>query len=738
MKKYFIMGAAAALLTTSCSTDVVDNTQVDNTGKEKILLSAGDDQSALISRAGFGSQTRIVARIVSESRGTESAKCVKTVLNASAQEGGKDFSNVSYASDTYVRYWDDAHGRNSILSVYAVAVPDKNSYIENATTKYYVNESMLTGTSEWSTDDTDANNISWTVSSTQTTDKLATEDLAYSNNIQQTGENGVYTWNYSTGKYPEGATNASRHTYTVDAVDYTDGRLYFTQNGKTIKEAVTTDPGHFDRGQLEFHHALSRIQVNLKRGDGYSGTLSLTGNLQLNDMPYSGTLNIKTGAWAASPTIGNLNMAKWATADATVYGTAPNTFTAELTYEAQMLPGYEFTDADNVNAMEFVVDGNTYYITNKMLRAALTSGNYTMQQEKRYIFNITVAKNKIQNITATVANWVNVEAQQFPINNSHVTFEFKAPTGSTTCGIDEIKFYKYEQTLTEITTDNEYSAPATGAENKAFDGPATLSGTGPYTADDWYYKDNKTAYHFRTLNAKATLSFDNTNKNKFTMSAGETATTDYHWGAPMINDVATKLVYSSTNGFVDNIEKGIVSASASTNLTIQELHMMSNIVVKLQTVTGSAAITVDNATVTITNLYTEADVDMGTGKITPKTNGNNVMTCGTGDKTKEHTYTVIPQDLDRGAGSDPRYVGITIRTTDNNEYYIITDLSTILAETVDNERNQTQGQAIKTWFPGHTYTYTFTLSKKQIEAITATVADWVNVTGANTNLDLEK
>lgn len=733
MKKYLLLGAAAALLTTSCSTESVDNTDVDNSGKEKIVLGAGDDQTALISRAGFKEKTRIVARYVSEKRGGGDAKCVTTLLTAK-EAGSKTYSDVEYV-DTYTRYWDDAYGRNSILSVYAVAIPNQKN--DEAGTN--LPTTILKGSSTWGTDYATDNTIDWAVDQTQTEALLAGEDLTYSNNIQETGKKGVYIWDYSTGKYPVGADNASEHKYTVESVEKTDGRLYFTQNGKTIKEAVTTDPGHFDHGQMEFHHALSRIQVNLKKGDGYTGTLALTGNLQLNNMPYSGTLDIKAGTWAASPTKGNLNMAQWATADKTAYGVAPNTFTAELTYEAQMLPGYEFTDADNVNAMEFVVDGNTYYITNKMLRAALTSDNYTMQQEKRYIFNITVAKNKIQNITATVAPWVDVTAQNFEINNSHVTFEFKAATG-TACGIDDINFYKYEQTLTQVYTDNSYSAPASGTASQAFDGPATLSDSnsdGKFETN-WYYKDNKTAYHFRTLNDQAAATFDESSKNKFTMAAGATATTDYHWGAPMIKSDETKLAYSSTDGFAANIEKGIVSASASTNLTIQELHMMSNIVVKLKTVTGSAAINVDNATVTITNLYTAADVDMGTGKITPNTNGNNVMTCGTGDKTKEHTYSVIPQDLDRGSSANPRYVGITIKTQDNNEYYIITDLSTIIAETVTDQRNQTQGQAIKTWFPGHTYIYTFTLSKKQIEAITATVADWVNVTAKDTELDLEK
>ena len=731
MKKVLLFATAMTALfaTTSCSNeDNVINDEVDTSGKTRIALS-GTDGDMAVSRAGFTAQTRIVARIVSDSRDDGGAKCVKTVLSAAAEASGAGYSNVSY-NEGKTRYWDDAHGRQSRLSVYAVAIPNVN----DATDESNLKESVLAGTDSWSTSAVENNSISWEVKTAQAAADLASQDLTYSNNIQDgnVGANGVYTWDYTNNKYPEFTpANATKHTKE----SVTDGRMYFTQSADWSAD-VTDAPGHFDKGQMEFHHALSRIQVNLKKGAGYTGTLSLTGNtLQLNKMPCKGSLNIKAGTWSDA-TSGNIKMAS-VTADDTEYTGFGK---AELTYEAQMLPGYEFTDVNVTNAMQFDVDGNTYYITNAMLRKALLENGetaFTMAQEKRYIFNITVAKNKIENITATVAGWINVEAKDFEIDNSHITFQnIKSITGES-CGMDDINFYKYEQELDKVYTNLDYkeSASASVTKGKNFGDPATLSDENNDSKfeTNWFYKDNKTAYHFRTLNNTAKATLDATNKNKFTMEAGDNV--DYHWGAPM-GQFAT-LKYDKTTGFQEQILYGIVAASKQTNLTITEIHMMSNIVVKLKTVEGGAAINVDGATVTITNLYTKADVDMGIGLITPNTLGNNVMTCGTGDKSKEHTYSVIPQDLKR-TDTTPLYVGITIKTVDNNEYYVVADLSKIIAESSTSQYNQSANAAIETWFPGHTYTYTFTLSKKQIENITATVANWVNVVAGNTDLDLEK
>lgn len=151
--------------------------------------------------------------------------------------------------------------------------------------------------------------------------------------------------------------------------------------------------------------------------------------------------------------------------------------------------------------------------------------------------------------------------------------------------------------------------------------------------------------------------------------------------------------------------------------------------------------------VKITRIATNGTVEMGRGVVKPTGayTGELTMTNPTtyfatdGLITNNYTFAVVPQSLSRDfeSVSDNDYVGIFIQTPDHNQYYVVKKLSEIVASSVSDQRDQTQGQVIKRWYPGHTYTYTFTITKKGIENITATVADWVTVTGANQNITLE-
>lgn len=722
MKKYFIIGAAAALLTTSCSTDVVDNTEVDNTGKERIVLGAGDNQTALISRAGFSSDTRIIARIVSDKRGGGATQCVTTVLTAKEEKSSQGYSNVEYL-DGNTRYWDDAYGRNSILSVYAVAIPNKKND-EDGTN---MPSDLLKGATTWGTSNADDNTLTWSVTANQTEELLENEDLAYSNNIQQTGKKGVYTWNYSTSKYPEGATNASQH-----GTDPTDGRLYFTQSSD-YTAALNDGPGHFDKGQMEFKHALSRIQVNLKQGEGYSAAPFTVTSMQVLNQHVKGTFDIQAATWNATDAATAVNMA------ALTHKTS-----MAATYEAQMLPGYIFAANDN-NVLKLIVDGNTYFITNNMLRTALTdvagvSDDFSTEVGKRYIFTLDVTKNKISNITATIVDWNNVNATETSVNNSHVTFSFYNATG-TVC--HDLKLWKFEETLTSgIATDNSYSAPATAEkEYSPVGGFSRVGDTDKYETSE-YYKNNETAYHFRSTNAATAL---NTGNKTFTMQSGSAAANDYHWGAPMTSGISAipyNDVAGETQGYLSSIAKGIVAASTDSEIKLTEIHMMSQLVVKLKTSDDGSAVNLAGATVTLTKFSDNGTVDMGSGFIVPSNTINTTgMTLGATSESNTYSIYVVPQELKRNSGaSDADYVGITIHTTDNNEYYIVKKLSEITATTVGSQVTnlQTEGGKILQWYPGHKYIYTFNITKTEIKNITATIVGWNEVVAGNTNLDLEK
>lgn len=745
MKKILLFATAITALfaTTSCSNeDNVINEEVDNSGKTRIALSGTDGEMA-VSRAGFTNNTRIVARIVSDNRdGSSAAKCVTTVLSAKPEAGSKGYSDVVYATGK-TRYWDDAYGRNSILSVYAVAVPN----VSNGDDGTNLPDDVLKGAETWGTSNASDNTLKWTVKTTQAYSDLAAEDLTYSNNIQQTGKNGVYTWDYTNGDYPTPAwdsenkkMNASQHGTEPS----TDGRLYFTQSA-TYNATLNDGPGHFDKGQMDFKHALSRIQVNILKGEGYDA-LTGTTSVVLKSQPYKGTFNIKSAEWT-SPTTGDITMAKWATAASGKVETN----------ESQILPGYTFADNGD-NAIVITVGSNQYFVTNQMLRTALTgktgvNADFKTEMGNRYIFDITVKKNEITHVTATIIPWNEITADNTDVDNSHYKFTFYDNMNYVT---SDVYLYKYMQTLGSLATGSNYSADPKAS---SLDPAVTYSPVAGfqkvadknYFTTSEYYQDNQTAYHFRSLNGVAQTALNiGDGKVSFTMNTGST---DYLWGAPMKSSVSTaNLPYSSTDGYLSSIEKGIVAANTdfeANYINLTQVHMMSQLEIKLtsNSTDANAKVNLAGATVWITKFSKTGIVNIGSGLITPTTTHNDMtdtekMTVaqeGTSG-TYSCTINVVPQELKRNSSaSDDDYVGITIHTTDNNEYYVVKRLSEIKGTAGSQITNmQTADGYITNWYPGHKYIYTFNITKTEIKNITATIVDWNTITAGNTELNLEK
>lgn len=779
MKKciYLMALAAATFFTTACSDEDVNDIQnIPDSQKEMISFSLSDGTGQ--TRAGFtGANTRIVARFQSEEKGSSTTKYTRTVLNAAKDNtgGANDYSVVSYYTSDNTRYWDDAFGRKALISVYAVAIP-------NSTSTSKLTDTKLDGDATWSTTAT-SNTIQWDVTKdAQTSTILLEEDLVYSNNIQADatlGKDGVYRWDYTQNKHLPDMTGATTHK---------DGRMLFFQSDMTDSDAATktptSAPGHFDKGHLKFKHALSRITIILEKGSGFSGTdpfAFASNNIKLLGMNVKGTLDIKTGIWTVPTAGGKGAIEKMAV-------TQGGSTNAVGTYMAQMLPDFVFNKTSTDNVAQFRIDDNDYFITQKMLFEALTydkdgdnvydqadgdgmmagfSGSaISMEQGKNYQFKITVAKKQIESITATLAPWVEVTAADKTMDNSHVQFTFASPAGSN---CSDFQFYRLKESIGDINTETMPTANNFSG-NYLADGAATIvamSGvSGKYQATGWYYDDNKTAYHFRTLNSTAAdeNGTDSDNKSEnittptsdpkysyFTMRAGA-YTKEYHWGAPMKTDPTSIDSYSSTEGFKDYIHDGVTSTSSDLNIT--EMQMMSNIYVSLKTTTGAEKVNLTDATVRLTQLSLNATVDMGIGLITPNSQTTaedwasvyQAMDAPsdywktTDTKTNYFSCAAIPQPLIRGTSSTPAatdYVGITIRTADGNEYYVVKELSELTANSVTGGHNVEEGVAIERWYPGHKYYYTFTITKKGIENITCVLTDWVTVTAADKDINLE-
>lgn len=738
--------------------------------------SAARSMTRAVTHEKFSAATRIVMYMRSnEDGGTTNVRGNKTICETKDCENSiTDHSDITFETANK-RYWDDAFGRAGHISVYAVAIPGSTSTSVLNADNLKDNSTAVAVDNTWRTV-ADANPIDMTFAVTKTTQTETTwnnEDLCYSNNIQKTGKDGRtwYDWEHSTWVPAAHIGGEGNHG---------NGCLRFM-----VQPGDATNPGYFDKGHLKFYHALTRMTVNLVEDEGFDGNTSTTTdfnftttkmtsthNIQLLNMYTSGKLNMKDGTWAKDAAT-NIDV---------MYG---STSAANNTFKAQMLPDYEFAQAaTTTNVMQFEIDENMYYVTQAELFKALadvdankiaeygydgTNNKFTMMQGKCYNFTINVKKKKIDAITATIVAWDDVTADNFGIDNSHITFDLLTATGSN---CTDIKFLRHAEDLGAIYTNNSYSANAFSGNYWMDGGAATLTpmaapNTGKY-ATNWFYENNRTAYHFRSLNSTAygtggdnlvtdsdeDSDVDDDDKTYFKMASG--ASVDYHWGAPM-NTGAT-LAYDETvgNGFKTNIYKGITSNTSDIKLT--ELHMMSSIKVILKTKEDGSYINLKNATVTFTQITKNATVDLGTGYITDAYNSSDATqqitspsfaswvdrdlehsVTGT-TQTGEYTWQFVPQPLVRGTSpyADGDYVGITIHTTDNNEYFIVKKLSTITATAVTDSRNQAKDAAIQRWYPGHQYTYTFTITKKGIDAITATVANWVQVTGDNVNLDLEK
>lgn len=789
MKKYIYPLAITVTLlsTTACSDDEVNavDQPVPDSQKEMISFSLSD--GAASTRAGFtGSATSIAMRIQSDEKGSSplNSKYTRTLATAAVDETKTDvsFSSVSFAGDAYTRYWDDAFGRKAQLSVYAVAIPNGAATLTNPVSGDGAKtlENLLSKGDESNTWGANATNtIAWQVTSTNQTKDAATattpsstidkEDLVYSNNIQANtslGKNGVYWYDFtnSAWKPNEDGTGDATHG---------DGQMLFRQPAG----ADVSAPGKFDKGHLVFNHALTRLSVTLKKDASFGATSAFAfieeTQITLYSMPVSGTFDIAAGTWNSGATTGDITgMAKTSTET-----------TAAGTYMAQMLPGYTFTKDDNTNVMDFTIDNNTYYITKGMIYKALNDNagtgtgkngldasatSYTMEQGKNYSIEINVQKAAITNVTATLVKWNDIEGS-LDIDNSHITITtqlFEDASGANPDKYDENHsltnhyLLRHEQVATLTTTE---PAADTYVDYSGKYGDATTAvqmtgSTTKWTAKDWYFNDNLTAYHIRSINDKAygtsganvtTPSSGTDPDSYFSMSNGPQNSTDYHWGAPMKSGAT--LEYSTSTGFSSSLYQGILSTKSDINIT--EFHMMSNIDVIITTpavpaATNNSVVLYDNTKsnkgciVEFVDVLTKATVDMGTGLVTASDRATAAVSLTKPDetsessyyttakiKTKAFSYAFVPQSLTNGTGTDVKDVSVKITTPDGNTYYVQSLKSICVG---------TSTTPIDKWLPNHHYVYTFNLTKTGIENITATLVKWEDVVAGSTNIDLEK
>lgn len=756
MKKYFYaLCMATALGTVGCSDDK-ESVELDNSMKTPIQFSMTDEGGSAITkadpmtRAGFKNTTAIVMKM--RSVHNDNGSDVKyTVTNAVAgeEDTSKKYSAVTFTNSTSVinqRYWDDAHGRNSQLSIFAVAVPNQPTASPQL---------KLEGgaTTPWFTEPDENLKIAWKVTNTGTTaDKINEEDLVYSNNIQ-TGseEKGVVKWDFDNSRYPN---------YTGDDFSTLDvGTMQFR-----LKPGAGADgPGKFDTGHLNFKHALSRVTLNIKADEGFVPDDYAEGKVtgvHLNSVPYKGAFNVQKGTWTVTDADkANVDLVKETLEAGSAY---------QLKYTGQIVPEYVIQKGnENVNMLQFTINNNVYYVTDAMVHKALdvtenaslldkepTSDNIVMKPGKNYVLNITVNKTKIEKITATLADWLPVTGSHTQ-NNAYLKFESFVANGDP---CDKFDLYRIEdKSSTPSTTQGEYKSYnwytgyAAGAK-----ADLTQDLTDPKKwATKWFFESNTHFYHFRTVNQGTVIKAGSETpkpKDYFEIETGK----DYHWGAPMIQKDGKDPKYDLNKGYEDFIHYAI-GATEST-IKLQEFHMMSKVDIVLTTTSGPDKVLLYDETATpnkgttvkITKIFQKGKVEMGRGLVSKTGDRSDYDVIDAPETTSEDTYYqtkpaegtpavsktyssyVIPQSLVE-TGTPDVYVGLEIQTPDKNMYYVVQKLSEIKATTTGSDAgyNHTNDEKITRWYPGHHYTYTLTLKKTGIDKITCSLADWKEISGSS-------
>lgn len=728
MKKYFYaLCMATALGTVGCSDDEVINSGdvIDPSLKTSISFSASDEAGGGTSTkaltkaddAGFTAETQISARFVSQEGSTTNVRFTRTLLLAKQAETGKSYSEVDFNGEAYKRYWDDAFGRAAQISVYAIAVPGKKD-VQNGGRKL---ELQLddTGTKvndvsnpNWKTG-TENNTMEWTVSAANPTkDLIDNEDLCYSNNIQADatlGKNGRYVWDKTAKDYPAFRYNASE---ADPYPNFSDGMLSF----KLDVAGETAGPGHFDKGHMIFKHALSRVTLNIKADKGFVPADYADGNVKevhLNNVPYKGTFDVKEGKWTATTTTDKVYLVKEATVESGY----------NLKYTGQIVPEYVIKkDDQSVNMLQFTINDNVYYVTDKMVYAALdVSGNASlldkdgdnivMKPGKNYVLNITVNKTAISNVTATLVNWTEVTSDRFIAENAYITLNSFKPSSTDASDCTKFDLYRVLNTSDGITSPNNTTFQGTSQYMTGYvDGGghtahmlSTEPSPGGITPNDdgswkttWFFESNKTFYHFRTVWPGTQITMDLIDGDYFTMYSGPVNTTgtaissaiddnnnhDYHWGAVFKGDVSTSnLNYNKDDGFKSQLIGPIGPTKDAINIV--EQHMMSKINVVLLTPVDDAgeylpqSVTLFDGTktgaeervvseVNLINFSGSANVLMGTGKIIPSTDRENKRTVTAPTYSKE--YTSPGAATDYCAQKDYQFTGDPLKYYKTKEY----------------------------------------------------------------------
>lgn len=754
IRNIYILALSSSLALTACGDEEFDPAKMDISQKTPIEVNVGVEKVDGLTRAitvdktslsTLPTETSIYMVMKSEhvEDNLKPAKYTLTMGTTGAADNG--VSSITFG-DGYKRYWDDVYARKAALSIYAVCTPggtpvaptidSSNDYSftaseTNPTTKAWTEMSNALTISNW---EVKPNQASLTVA------EFNDQDLCYSNNVSN---------------YPVGETT-------------TDNRIKFLSDSKK-----------FDRTKrLNFYHALSKVTFIVKSGPGFYSFE--------NDFKFSGSTNIKMKNMNLKQA--SFNIASGEFSGDITKGVVSGMYQSDqkkdgnvlsYTLDALVIPGTDMSSIDK--DISFSISDNLYELSKNDLlnqipneqKSSYLKENKYLKPGVHYIFTLTISKTEIKNITASVVDWETVKAEYTP-TNARLKFSFEDRGTEVTNETGEtFDIYRAANENDGSVSETEYFSYSwdTGFSNEGETGSENngLAYSSDKWKTDWFWPNNKTFYHLRTVGIKGGTSPVNLptvspvdGKDCFSISASETFS-DVIWGAPFkkldspVTSANTALLtYSKTEGFDGKgaeAEHQIYYAIGPTNqpIHIVMFHMMSKVKFKVQTVPGNGAVNLgdgsdNNCTkLTLKNIHKTGKVLMGNGCVLATDTWADYdfinHPAPTDSKITWPDFGAIPQDLNE----ENNEVVLVITTPDENIYQVkLADIwtesskisTTNLANPYTKHATEDKYQ-VDYWYPHYEYTYTFTLSKKGIDNIQVTILDWEKVEASDDEVQIQ-
>ena len=430
---------------------------------------------------------------------------------------------------------------------------------------------------------------------------------------------------------------------------------------------------------IPYAHAMSKFTIVVVAGEGFEATDLNAATVTLKDMNLEGTFTAPDSTVVAT-----------GTTEVKMYANAIDTEKSSRAYEAVSVPLVSLTK-DKLLATINNVDGNNYDIklTDDILKDwAKGIDNEKSKSGVNYKLTITLNKQTIT-VVATLADWTDVSA---------------TGTGEINFTADVKSIDKDNDGLTDgdAFTLWKMSALTKEAFAEAKKTKATYNGSA-FTYDKKLYwdKDSDDSF-FRALAKKET-----------TLTAVEDTTlalgTDLLWGT------TAEHIGTEADGTEHKYEEGVAINPRTGAVPLIFKHVMSKVVVNLETTDNASQVVTAGATVTMTNVIDNGTLNIFTGKVKSGDNKSDVVV-----KNKDNTITeaiMVPQTI----GDNAKLV---ITLADGTTY-------SLLLNTCEDK----DGKAVMDWYSGNLYEYTITLKKEEIQ-FRVMVKDWERNTGSgNATLD---